>query len=129
MTKRIFVTTSVLFLFTSGMSVTAAEKAMTGPELQQLLANGKTLKLGSKELGYAGELVLSADGTGKGSVKTLDGKKTFVLDGTWKITGNKFCRTWTEIDKGKEVCETWVKDGDNKVNAMKGKKKIGVNSW
>lgn len=121
--------TALVVLLSSAVSAVAAGKAMTGAELQQLLATGKTLQLGSKEAGYTGDLVLNADGTGKGSAKTNDGKQTFNLEGTWKITGNKFCRTWVDLDKGKEVCETWLKDGDNKVTVMNGKKKIGVNSW
>jgi hypothetical protein len=107
----------------------SAGKAMTGDELTALLANGKTIMLGGPGTGYSGTLTLNADGTGHGSAQTDDGKTHIALDGTWEIRDGKFCRLWKDRDDNKEVCETWVKAGTNKVNVMDGKKKIGVNFW
>jgi hypothetical protein len=116
-----------VFLAIGGQALSADE--MTGEELTALLASGKTIMLGGEGTGYSGELTLNADGTGSGSAKTDDGKTEFKLEGTWEIRDGKFCRTWTEIDDGKEVCETWVKAGRSKVNVMNGDQQIGVNSW
>jgi hypothetical protein len=119
-----------LCVFAMGVGAAhAAGKAMTGDELTALLANGKTVKLGGKGTGYSGTLDLKADGTGSGSAKSDDGKSQFTLEGTWEIRSGKFCRKWAAVDGGEEVCETWVKDGANKVKVMNGKKQIGVNSW
>jgi hypothetical protein len=109
-------------------AVQAAEKRMSGAELSALLANGKTVKLGGPGEGYSGELVLSADGKGSGSAKT-DGGTVIKIEGAWAVKGDKFCRTWSGLDDGKEICETWVLVGTNKVHVMNGKKKVGVNHW
>jgi hypothetical protein len=105
-----------------------AGDAMTGAELTALLANGKTIQLGGPGAGYAGELALNADGTGKGTAKADDGTN-LTITGTWKIKGDQFCRAWKEFDDGKDVCETWEKDSGNKVLVMVDGKKIGVNHW
>jgi hypothetical protein len=107
----------------------AAEEAMTGDQLKELLAGGKTMMLGGPGTGYSGELVLTADGKGKGQAKTDDGSKTFVIEGTWEIRDDTFCRTWAEISDGKEVCETWIIIGPKMVRVMNGEKKVGVNYW
>lgn len=106
----------------------AAGKKMKGAELTELLSGGKTIQLGGPGEGYAGELTLSADGKGSGSAKTDDGT-VIKLEGVWAIKGDKFCRTWADLDGGKEVCETWVITGKNKVDVMNGKKRLGVNHW
>jgi hypothetical protein len=107
----------------------AKDVAMTGDELKALLSPGKTIMLGGAGEGYSGELAINADGTAKGRATTDDGKKTFNIEGTWLIKGNKFCRTWKELDGGKENCESWIKSGENKVIVKVGKKKLGVNHW
>lgn len=108
---------------------------MSGEQLNQLLASGKTLILGGDDEGYKGELVLKADGTGKGQAITDNGK-TLKIDGTWEIVGDEFCRVWKEISEGKRICERWVVIGENKVRVysrLEGKtgkyKKSGLNSW
>ena len=105
-----------------------AQEAMTGDELEALLGDDRTIGLGGPGAGYAGELSLKSDGTATGSAKT-DAGKVIQLDGVWYIEGGKFCRTWKAVDDGKEVCETWVKDGDNKVRVLVDGKEIGVNHW
>lgn len=107
----------------------AAKETMTGAQLTELLSQGKTIRLGGPGMGYSGELVLAADGTGRGEAKTEDGKNTFVLEGTWVIKGDTFCRSWAAFDDGKEVCETWIMTEPNKVRVTVDGKDVGVNSW
>jgi len=106
-----------------------AEEAMTGEQLTALLSGGKTIMLGGPGTGYAGELALHADGTGKGQAKTDDGSRTFVIEGTWEIRDDTFCRVWAEISDGKEVCETWVLIEPKKVRVMNGDEQVGFNYW
>ena len=122
-----------LLLAATAMAVvttaSAADETMTGVQLTELLSAGKTIKLGGPGMGYSGELVLTPDGKGKGEAKTEDGSKTFAIEGTWEIKGDAFCRTWTDLDEGKEVCETWVMTEPKKVKVMNGENELGVNSW
>jgi hypothetical protein len=105
-----------------------AQEAMTGDELEGLLGNRKKIALGGPGAGYTGELTLKSDGTGSGAAKTDDGKMIDLV-GVWYIEGNQFCRSWKNVDEGQEVCETWVKDGDNKARILVDGKQVGVNSW
>ena len=122
------VASTVTVALTLSCAVEAAERKMSGADLTALLVNGKTLMLGGPGEGYSGELVLSADGKGSGKAKT-DGGSVVKIEGVWTIKNDKFCRTWSGLDGGKEICETWVLVGENKVHVMNGKKKIGVNQW
>jgi hypothetical protein len=63
-----------------------------------------------------------------GEAKTDKGEAIHI-DGIWTIEGDKLCRTWKAIDDGKEVCETWIKDGENKVRVLVDGKEIGTNHW
>ncbi|MDP3196093.1 hypothetical protein [Tabrizicola sp.] len=101
---------------------------MTTEELTALTADGVTLTLGGAGMGYTGELALEADGTATGGAKMDNGNKLSIA-GTWAIKDGKFCRTWTDLDGGKEVCETWVKTSDTSVEVYNGDKMLGVNSW
>ncbi|MCV9966171.1 hypothetical protein OIU34_30320 [Pararhizobium sp. BT-229] len=118
----------VLIFSTMTAPVEAADKALKEADLKALLASGKTLQLGGKGMGYSGTLDLSADGAGTGSAKTDDGT-VINISGSWKIKGDKFCRTWKDLDGGKEVCETWRLTSPNHVDVFRGKEKIGANSW
>ena len=104
------------------------EKQMTGPQLKSLLETGKVLTLGDSAHGYHGELTLNPDGTGKGQAITDRGKK-FIIEGTWEIVGDEFCRTWKDMNDGKTVCESWILIKENKVEVHTSAGKIGVNSW
>ena len=101
---------------------------MTNEELTALTANGVTLSLGGKGMGYTGELVLTADGRGDGSA-TMDSGDKLSIAGTWAIKDGKFCRVWADLDGGKEVCETWIKKTDTSVEVYNGDQMLGVNSW
>jgi len=123
---RIMLSGIIIALFVTSA---LAAGAMSGKELTALLGNGKTLMLGGPGAGYKGELTLTKDGKGMGQV-TLDNGQVIKIQGSWKIKGKKFCRTWIGgRDAGKQVCETWVKTGDKSVKVMVGKKDIGTNSW
>jgi hypothetical protein len=124
--KRFLFSASVCILVTQ--PVFSKDVFMTGEEMRTLLAVDKTINLGGKGEGYAGTLVLNADGSGHGQAKT-DGGDIITLVGSWFIKNNTFCRTWKGRDKGKEVCEAWKKIGENRVEVQLKKKKIGVNWW
>ena len=109
-------------------TASSPKKQMTGPQLKSLLEGGKDLILGDSEHGYHGELRLNPDGTGKGQALTNRGKK-FIIEGTWEIVGDEFCRTWKDMDDGKTVCERWILIKENKVEVHTSAGKIGVNSW
>ena len=109
-------------------TASSPEKQMTGPQLKSLLEAGKDLKLGGSGHGYHGNVTLNPDGTGKGQF-TTDSGKTIMIDGTWEIVGDEFCRTWKDLDGGKTVCERWILIEENKVEVRTNGKKRGVNSW
>jgi uncharacterized membrane protein len=110
-------------------SAALAASAMSEKEMSGLLNNGKEITLGGPSVVYSGHLSLNKDGSAHGQVKLQDGT-VIPIDGVWRLSGNKFCRTWKAgRDAGKEICETWNKAGKNSVHAMNGKKDLGVNSW
>ncbi|MDJ0640372.1 MAG: hypothetical protein QNJ20_16215 [Paracoccaceae bacterium] len=124
--NRILVTAVAAALF-AGPALTQG-RAMTQDQLKELTADGVTLKLGGEGHGYSGELMLAADGTGKGAAKTDDGT-VLSLTGTYEVRDGQFCRSWMEFSDGAEVCETWMLTSDNSVDVMVDGNKIGVNSW
>ena len=95
---------------------------MTGADLTDLLGNGKSISLGGPRSGHAGTLILAANGSGQGEVKTDDGT-ILNFTGNWRVKGDQFCRTWQKFDGGQEVC------GDNKVRVLVDGKPIGSNHW
>jgi len=120
--------TAIAVLFASSAAF-SQDGQMSGDELKALLGAGKKISLGGPGTGYSGSLMLNADGTGAGKGKMDDGKKNFTITGTWAIKGDEFCRTWKEFGDGKNVCERWIKTGNNKVDVLFGETKIGVNHW
>ena len=118
----------LLFTLAASAALAQGGAPMTEEELSALTANGITLKLGGEGMGYQGELALAADGTAKGGAK-MDNGNELSIAGTWAIKDGKFCRTWADLDGGKEVCETWVKTSDNSVEIYNGDQMLGVNSW
>ena len=103
-----------------------AQEAMTGSELEAVLGPHKTIVIRGPT--YTAELTLKSSGTGVGSATSNDGKVTAIA-GVWYIRGNQFCRAWENIDEGEEVCETWVKNGSNKVRVVVDGKEIEEISW
>jgi hypothetical protein len=63
------------------------------------------------------------------ALSVADGGDVLSLTGTWRIEGDHFCPTWKEFNDGKEVCETWVPDGQNRVKVMLNGEKVGTNYW
>ncbi len=133
-TMKGFLIGAIIVAVAVGLPAEAAKKkakgvAMTGAELHVLLDDGQDLILGGAGMGYEGSLALKSDGTGEGDVKTSTGE-IFAIKGVWRITGDKFCRTWEGgRDAGKEICERWLRSGDKSVTVMVDKKNYGVNSW
>ncbi|NEX47392.1 hypothetical protein G3572_14355 [Rhodobacter sp. ETT8] len=109
-------------------ALSQSTKAMTAEQMAAMTSNGVTLTLGGPGMGYKGSLELTKDGKGKGSAVTDAGQK-ISISGTWRLNGNMFCRTWRDLDGGKEVCETWHPISSRSVEVYNGKSKLGVNSW
>jgi hypothetical protein len=103
-----------------------AQEAITGAELETLLGPHKTIVV--RGPGYTAELTLKSSGTGVGSATSTDGKVAAIA-GVWYIAGNQFCRAWENIDEGEEVCETWVRNGSNKVHVVVDGREIEEISW
>nr|CAD6609999.1 hypothetical protein RTCK_02233 [Rhizobium sp. TCK] len=122
---------SYAILLVLGVTITgsgAQAKDLANDDLKALLSAGKTLQLGGEGTGYSGTLAVSSDGTAKGLAKT-DAGQEIVINGTWRIEDNRFCRTWETLDQGREVCERWELVGTDKVEVYNGDEMIGVNSW
>ena len=115
-------------LSAAGVAFAQSGKPLTNEQLVQLTENGITLKLGGEGEGYVGSLKLSKNGKGKGSATTDSGDKISIV-GTWKIVDGKFCRTWKDLNDGKQLCETWYPTSGSSVDVYDGKRKVGVNSW
>ncbi|WP_299677134.1 hypothetical protein [uncultured Roseobacter sp.] len=126
--KAIAVTTIIAALISTTVAVAETKGALKNKHLTMLIENGITLKLGGEGHGYVGSLKLTKDGRGTGSAKT-DSGRTINIDGTWAVKGDQFCRTWKDLDEGKEVCETWISTSPRSVDVYKGDQKLGVNSW
>lgn len=126
--KSAFLLSIVLFYSATGASHAQSGKPLSSDQLVGLTENGLTLQLGGEGMGYKGSLKLSKNGKGKGSA-TLDNGNKITIAGTWAIKDGKFCRTWSDLDGGKEVCETWYPTSGRSVDVYNGSAKLGVNSW
>jgi hypothetical protein len=102
---------------------------LTEPELDALLANGSTVSstdmLGGKH--YTAHMTYNTDGTLSGAV-TITGRSPIDLKGTWKIDGPRLCRTIIPFQP-QEVCETWLKSGNNEVTVRVGSTDMAVSRW
>ena len=119
---------AVLAMFVAGAGHAQSGKPLDNDQLVGLTKNGITLQLGGEGTGYTGSLKLSRNGKGKGSATMDDGNKISIV-GTWAIKDGKFCRTWSDLDGGKEVCEHWYPTSGRSVDVYNGNAKLGVNSW
>jgi hypothetical protein len=103
--------------------------ALTGPELDALLAKGLTVSstdmLGGKH--YTAHMTYATDGTLSGAVK-LTGRAPIDLKGTWKVDGPRLCRTIIPFQP-QEICETWLKSGSNEVTVRVGNTDMAVSRW
>jgi hypothetical protein len=102
---------------------------LTEPELDALLANGLTVSstdmLGGKH--YTAHMTYASDGTLSGAV-TITGRAPIDLKGTWKIDGPRLCRTIIPFQP-QEICETWLKSGNNEVTVRVGSTDMAVSRW
>ena len=102
---------------------------LTEPELDALLAKGLTVSstdmLGGKH--YTAHMTYATDGTLSGAV-TITGRAPIDLKGTWKIDGPRLCRTIIPFQP-QEICETWLKSGNNEVTIRVGNTDMGVSRW
>jgi hypothetical protein len=119
---------------TAGSDAFAGEKAplkvpLTEPELSALLANGlsviSTDTLGGKY--FTAHMTYATNGTLSGAVVLSNGRALDVK-GTWKLDGSRLCRTILPFQP-QEICETWLKSGDNEVTIRIGETDIGVSRW
>src|SRR5262245_11701230 len=111
--------------------VFAAEKVpLTAPELDALLANGLSVSstdmLGGKY--FTSHMTYATNGTLSGAVTFSNGKPPIDVKGTWKIDGSRLCRTILPFQP-EEICETWLKSGNNEVTIRIGDTDIGVSRW
>jgi len=109
----------------------AAEKVpLTEPELNALLANGLSVSstdmLGGKY--FTAKMNYATNGTLSGAVTFSNGRAPIDVKGTWKLEGARLCRTITPFQP-EEICETWLKSGDNEVTIRIGDTEIGVSRW
>jgi hypothetical protein len=125
---KTFLPSIILAVLLASTAFAQSGTPMSAEEMAELVGGGATLQLGGAGMGYKGELVLTADGKGKGGATTDAGDK-ISISGTWKLKKGKFCRKWKGMDGGKEVCETWVKKSDRSVEVYNGDQMMGVNSW
>jgi hypothetical protein len=115
---------------TAGSDAFSAEQVpLTGPELNELLANGLTVSstdmLGGKH--FTAHVTYATDGTLSGAV-TFTGKAPIDVKGTWKLDGPRLCRTIVPFQP-EEVCEVWLKSGSNEVTVRIGNTDIVVSRW
>jgi len=115
---------------TAGSDAFSAEKVpLTGPELNELLANGLSVSstdmLGGKH--FTARMTYATNGTLSGAV-TFGGKAPIDVKGTWKLDGPRLCRTIIPFQPD-EVCETWLKSGSNEVTVRVGNTDVAVSRW
>ena len=124
------VSSSVFAVLILSVGIAAAQTGspMSNDQLMKLTSSGIVMKLGGAGEGYVGTLELMPDGSGKGSATTDAGDKIQIV-GTWEIRDGEFCRVWTKLNDGKEVCEAWFLTSERSVEVFNGKNRIGANSW
>lgn len=116
---------------TTGSDAFSAEKVpLTGPELNELLANG--LSVSSTDIWggkyFTAHVTYATNGTLSGAVTFNNGKAPMELKGTWRVDGPRLCRTIVPFQPD-EVCEVWLKSGSNEVTVRIGDTDIGVSRW
>lgn len=121
-----FIVSALALIALTGVADAQKTNQMTEAQLKQLTSKGRTLQLGGPGAGYAGELRLKRNGTGRGSATTDSGDK-IAFSGTWEVRGNQFCRVWEGLSTDvSEVCEDWILTTPTSVDVYIGTKKIGT---
>jgi hypothetical protein len=115
---------------TAGSDAFAAEKVpLTGPEMSALLAKGLSVSstdmVGGKN--FTARMTYAPNGTLAGAI-TFTGKTPVDVKGTWKLDGPRLCRTIVPLQP-QEICEIWLKSGNNEVTIRVGNTDVGVSRW
>ncbi|MGY6645275.1 MAG: hypothetical protein ACXIVD_08650 [Salinarimonas sp.] len=86
-------------------------RTLTGDEIRAYA--GRTSTWESKDGSAQGRVTLNADGT-----QTLTSNIPGVArdTGTWRVSGNRQCATWTRIRDGEERCSTWTLMPDGSID-------------
>jgi hypothetical protein len=113
----------------AGPAWAAENSALTGSQLTELLAKGLSVTsldmYGGKN--FTGQATFASGGTLSGTL-SFAGKSPVPLTGTWKIDGDRVCRTVRPLQP-QEVCETWLRSGDKEVTIRVGKTDVGMIRW
>jgi hypothetical protein len=119
-----------LVMLAIGPSAWAAEKTpLTGPQLTELLEKGLSVTSLDMQGGknFKGQATFAPDGTLSGNI-SFAGKAPMPLTGTWKIDGDRLCRTVRPFQP-QEVCETWVMSADKEVTIRVGTTDVSLIRW
>jgi hypothetical protein len=111
-------------------TIYAAEKPpLTGAQLTELLGNGLSVTSFDMNGGknFTGQATFASGGTLSGTL-SFTGRPPIALTGTWKIDGDRVCRTVRPLQP-QEVCETWLRSGDKEVTIRVGKSDVGMIRW
>lgn len=89
----------------------SSPRVLTGDEIRAYA--GRTSTWESKDGRSSGRVTLNADGT-----QTLTSNIPGVErdTGTWRVSGNRQCATWTRIRGGEERCSTWTLMPDGSID-------------
>jgi hypothetical protein len=97
--------------------------------MNALLAKGfsvsSTDMLGGKN--FTAKMTYATNGTLAGAI-TFTGKAPVDVKGTWKLDGPRLCRTIVPLQP-QEVCEIWLKSGNNEITHRVGNTDVGVSRW
>lgn len=92
-------------ILTAATSSSVAKKVtLKGDEISQAL-KGTFVYTGKSEgtTTYSGNKIVTKD------------KKHGKLTGTWRVKGNRYCRTWITPNKGREKCSTIKQDETGRI--------------
>jgi hypothetical protein len=127
--RLVSLATAVMLAIGAGPAWAAENSALTGSQLTELLAKGLSVTsldmYGGKN--FTGQATFASGGTLSGTL-SFAGKSPVPLTGTWKIDGDRVCRTVRPLQP-QEVCETWLRSGDKEVTIRVGKTDVGMIRW
>lgn len=107
-----------------------AKRPLNAAEMQALVGKGLSVASIDNEGGkkFSGRVNLEPGGRLTGSLN-VPGHGAVPLNGTWKLQGNRICRTLGPAQP-EEVCETWLRAGTAKeVTVQVDGKDVSINRW
>jgi len=125
-----FITSSSLLTLMVVSTSLAAEKApLTDGELKALLGSGLSVSSSDVQGGkvFTAQITYAPGGTLSGTL-TFVGRSPTTLTGTWKVDGDRFCRTVVPLQP-QEVCEMWLKSGEKEVTIRVGDMDVAIIRW